>query len=102
MTSPAVASEARFVEITMAVGTVPESQTFPFLVRVTLPALHSLVRTVQRECRPAMVESNLSELDFWRVTPLAVFSQPSLVNVGVASDAARIIDEIGGGLFSQR
>lgn len=79
--------------IAVAVRAICKTDPRPPLVRMTALAFQTLMGLLQTKCRSRVVESNFLEPDFWRVAPLAVFSQPSAVNVGMAGNAAGIIDQ---------
>jgi hypothetical protein len=94
VTSFAIGSQGRLVAIAVAVDAVGKADPFPLLVRMTALTLQALMGPLQAKCRSRVIESNVVELHFRRVTPLAVFSQSSTVNVGMAGDATSIVDQI--------
>jgi len=92
MTSPAIGSQRWLVRVAVAVRTIRETDPLPLLVRMTALALQTPMGSLQGKRRPAVVESNLVELRIRRMTPLAILSQPSLVDVGMAGEATRVIE----------
>jgi hypothetical protein len=88
--------------IAVAVGAVGKADPRPLLIRMTALTLQTLMGPFQTKCRSRVIESNLVELHFRRVTPLAVFSKSSAVNIGMAGDATGIVDQVRRRLGAQR
>lgn len=100
--SPTIGSELPQVRITVAVGTLSETDTFPLLCRMTFDAIDSSVRAEQWESRSIMIEADSPELDIEGVTLLAILTELFSVNIFVARDAGGVVQEKSLGLLSWR
>ena len=93
MTTLAIGPQRGLMLIAVAAHTAIETNPLPLLIRMAALTFHPLMSSLQPKGRSRVIESNRLELDFWGMAPLTVRAQPPSVNVGVAGNASRVVQQ---------